>query len=169
MSGKFAMALGDLAAKVFCAGMIVLGASISVANIQTAYSGYTLTSSGQPTEAVIVKKHIDKPNPSSRPKLDSISVNDQKVRTLRTYLYDYLLTVRYSVDGQNVTSVAPVSYNQWQDERVGRTIAITFMPQQQEFVEATDFGLLKHGLKYIGIGLAMALVGLVALRLPASE
>lgn len=126
-------------------------------------------SSGEPTEAVIVKKHIDHPAPSSRPKLDSVSINDFKVRTPRTYLYDYLLTVRYSVDGQSVTSVAPVSYDQWQNERVGRTIPITFLPEQQEFVDAVDFGLLKHGLKYIGIGFAVALVGLVALKLPAND
>lgn len=160
------MALGEFAGKVFCAGMIVLGGGISVTNAPTAYFGLQLTSSGQPTEAIIVDKRIDRPNTSSRPKLDSVSVNDHKVRTPRSYLYDYLLTVRYSVEGQSVTSIAPVSYDFWQDERVGRTIPITFLPDTQDFVETADHDLLKHGLKHMAIGLAMALVGLVALRLP---
>ena len=150
--------------RLFCIGMIVLGGAVAAANIGTVASGVRLHLEGEPIQARIADKHIDRPTSGNRIRTESVSVNGTQVRSLRTYFYDYFLTVTYiGRDGQ-VTALAPVGYDRWHEEVVGSALTVTTLPEIPDYVDAANRGVIYYGLRQMGIGLLIAAVGFVALR-----
>lgn len=159
------MKLYSAGGRIFCALMICIGLGMVVWNAKTVVDGVRLEMSGQSVEARIVDKHIERPHNQNRVRWESLTVNGTTVRHWETYLYDYFLTVAYTVDEVSATALAPVGYDRWHEEAVGSTITVSALPDVNGYVDAADRGMLYYGLRRIGIGLAIALVGFVAFRL----
>ncbi|MDX8349351.1 hypothetical protein SLH49_15295 [Cognatiyoonia sp. IB215446] len=155
-----------LLGRLFCVLIIVVGLGIAVANVKTVYDGGRIWLSGTQVEATIIDKHIDRPTNSGRPvRVESISVNGYKVRSPRTYFYDYFLTVRYTVDGNVIEALAPVGYHDWHEERVGNALTVLSLASVPAYVDAQPRDTLIYGLRRIGLGFLIMIVGAVALRL----
>lgn len=158
-----------LIGKLFCGLIIVLGASEIIGQAPTALKGVQLARSGEPTIVQIVDKAIERPGPRSRPRVESVSVNGERVRSVRTYFNQYVLTVRYEGTDGAITAKAPVSYDRWHALGVGENVAADVSADAPDFADADGSGTLFYALRQMLFGLLVMAVGLIALRLPDSE
>ena len=158
------MAELGLGGKIFCLLMIGVGVGTAAWSVNDAATGLRLQTSGMPVEARITGKHIDKPTSRKPVRWNSTTVNGVTVRSFRTYLYDYMLTVTYTRDGQEYSAIAPVGYDRWHAESIGSVVTVDAAPGITEYVDAAERGTLIYGLRHIAIGLAIALLGGFVLR-----
>ncbi|MEM7526396.1 MAG: hypothetical protein AAF416_01800 [Pseudomonadota bacterium] len=149
-------------------GILLIGAGVYfVADAaEPIYEGMRLETEGQPVDARIESRHFEPRVGSSRPQLQSISVNGVEARSIRTYFRRHWLTVRYDAGGEARTATAPVSFDTWRDSQTGQTITVRALEDGGAFVDAAPFATFFHGLKAVGIGILMAIIGFVSMRLP---
>ncbi len=161
--------MASFGTQLFCFLLIGVGGWLVVDNGVTTYTGVQLAGSDETTDARIINKHVEKPGAGVRPRVDGISINGTKARHPRTYFYGYFLTVSYA--GENVVreALAPVSYDRWHAQKVGDTVPVTVLPGAVTHVDAEANATMIYGLKHIAVGLAMAALGLVVMRMPDSD
>ncbi|WP_320242638.1 hypothetical protein [Cognatiyoonia sp. IB215182] len=163
MLGSHAMA------KLFCLFMMVIGIGAAGWHSGSVITGLRLELTGQLVQARIIDKHIDRPTRGNSVRIESVRVNNKEVRSARSYLNDYLLTVSYTIDGATNTALAPVGYDRWHEESVGSVVAAKALPNVSNYVEATSFGVFILGLKQVAIGLAIFIVGFISFRLQGDD
>ncbi|MEM8537654.1 MAG: hypothetical protein AAGF56_07310 [Pseudomonadota bacterium] len=161
------MIIRSALANLFCILMIAVGSSFIIGNFGTAADGWTINRDGTQVQATITGKIIDRPaRRSGSVRLESVSVNDTRVRGLSTYYNDYLLTVTYASGDELVTATAPVSYDRWHQEATGRVITVSATPDVPAYVDADPRATLFYAFKQMFIGLLIIGFGLAALLLP---
>ena len=158
-----------LIGKLFCLLIVILGVSEIVVYAPVAFKGTQLAQSGETVNAQIVDKQIERPGPRRKPSLESVSVNGTKVRGLRTYFNQYVLTVQIAGPDGAITSNAPVSYDQWHKEQVGQSIEVSMVSGVSDYVDANNNTTLFYALHNMAFGVLMIGVGLIAMRLPDGE
>jgi len=151
---------------LFCLLMIAVGASFIVGNLGTAADGWKVHRQGEPLQATITAKVIDRPARRTGARAESVTINDTRVRGISTYFNDYLLTVSYPTGDTTVTATAPVSYDRWHEEAEGRVITVSATPSVAAYVDAAPRATMFYALKQMGIGLLIIIVGVAALWLP---
>ncbi len=155
-----------LMGKLFCLLVIAVGLGIAATSGGTVIDGFRLLQSGTPVQAEVIDKRVERPHSKKPIRLESVSINGARVRSLRTYFYDYLLTVRYTVDDVSEEAVASVGYDRWQDQTIGEVLTVSASAAVPDHVDVKPRGTLIYGLRQSGIGVLIILVGIVALRLP---
>ena len=158
-----------LIGKLFCALIIVIGISEVVGHTPTAFKGVQLTRSDDTAEARITAKQIERPGPTRKARVESVSINGEKVRGFRTYFNQYVLTVALAGPEGETTVAAPVSYDRWHQEQIGNTVAVRVTPKVAAFADADDNATLYYALHKMAFGFLMIGVGFVAMRLPDSD
>lgn len=153
-----------LAAVVFClAGFAMMASSFHVVR-----DGLRLIASDETVVATVTEKQIERPARKFGVRGESISVNGTKVRSLRTYFNSYFAIV-YSQTGSTDTMRASVSYDDWHSLKVGTALEITVAPNVTEFADISHGATMGYGLKQVGIGFAIILLGVAVLFLPGKE
>ncbi|MEL7137727.1 MAG: hypothetical protein AAFP67_01700 [Pseudomonadota bacterium] len=149
-------------------GILLIGVGLFVAaeGAPAIYDGMRLETEGAPVSARIDAKRFEPRLGSGGPRLQSVSVNGVEARSIRTYLRLHTFDVSYSADGETRKATAPVSFDQWRDGRMGDEISVRALPDGGAFVDLAPFATFLHGLKKLGIGALICVVGLVSLRLP---
>ncbi|MEJ8561685.1 hypothetical protein QTO30_10955 [Yoonia sp. GPGPB17] len=158
----------DFLGKAFCGLLMIVGLSISVPALPIAWDGIALTRSNTTQAAVIVEKRIDRPT-SRKPRLESVTINGEKTRSLRTYFYDYIFVVALTGEAETAQFTAPVSYTRWHNEAVGNSLRVTTSEGVETFADVAPRDTLIYGIRQFGIGLLIMIVGFVALRLPTDD
>lgn len=154
--------MGDL----FGMGMVVLGLGLAAWHAEDAYTGWRLTREGVPVAARVTGKTIDVIG-TGRP-ATSVTVNDTTVESLRAFLSrDHFLVVAYPGEAGRVEARAAVSRESYRTHAVGDRVSARILPHAPAVADVENGGLMRHGLKRAGVGLAMMLVGALVCCLPA--
>ena len=65
--------------------------------------------------------------------------------------------------------MASISYDAWHNLEVGTELEVYFAPNVSAFVDVSSGATLRYGLKQLGIGFAIVLLGVGVLLIPSEN
>ncbi|MEM1386231.1 MAG: hypothetical protein AAF748_00365 [Pseudomonadota bacterium] len=147
----------------------IAGLSMVASNFDVVRDGLRLLNSDETALVEVVDKNVERPTRRAGARVESISVNGTKARSIRTYFNSYFATVSPSGQSGGDTWRANVGYHAWHNLQAGNTLEVTVASNVTEYADPSKGATLQYGLKQMGIGFAIILLGIGVMFLPSER